>query len=199
MLVKLILQHPLSCNSQKGREITLRHDSVVNDLHHGIKAAGGVCIKEPSRLGSDGDNSRPDLQVVIGGEQVLVDVTIGNPTCQTYQDQCSEEQLRCTVMAEQRKNNKYSAMAETQNAKFIPFAVEMYGGLGKSANKLLSKISKCARDQMLMWPYHRIIQNLKGEIAISIQRGNAIAILAGYNRAIGKPAKLHMGRGDAAA
>ena len=41
---------------------------------------------------------------------------------------------------------------------------------------------------MLMWPYHRIIQNLKGEIAISIQRGNAIAILAGYNRAIGKPA-----------
>jgi hypothetical protein len=191
--------HPLSCNSQKGREITLRHDSVVNDLHHGIKAAGGVCIKEPSRLGSDGDNSRPDLQVVIGGEQVLVDVTIGNPTCQTYQDQCSEEQLKCTVMAEQRKNNKYSAMAETQNAKFIPFAVEMYGGLGKSAKKLLNKISKCARDQMLMWPYHRIIQNLKGEIAISIQRGNAIAILAGYNRAIGKPAKLHMGRGDAAA
>ena len=52
---------------------------------------------------------------------------------------------------------------------------------------------------MLMWPYHRVIQNLKGEIAISIQRGNAIAILAGYNRAIGKPAKLHMGRGDAAA
>ena len=90
-------------------------------------------------------------------------------------------------------------MAETQNAKFIPFAVEMYGGLGKSANKLLNKISKCARDQMLMWPYHRIIQNLKGEIAISIQRGNAIAILAGYNRAIGKPARLHMRRGDAAA
>ena len=47
--------------------------------------------------------------------------------------------------------------------------------------------------------YTELIQNLKGEIAISIQRGNAIAILAGYNRAIGKPAKLHMGRGDAAA
>src|SRR5271156_6180289 len=100
-------------------------------------------------------------------------------------------------MAEQRKTSSpNSAMAETQNAKFIPFAVEMYGGLGKSANKLLNKISKCARDQMLMWPYHRIIQNLKGEIAISIQRGNAITLLAGYNRAIGKPARLHMRRGD---
>ena len=51
-------------------------------------------------------------------------------------------------MAEQRKTNKYSAMAETQNAKFIPFAAEMYGGLGKSAKKLLNMISKCARDQM---------------------------------------------------
>ena len=102
-------------------------------------------------------------------------------------------------MAEQRKNKKYSAMAKAQNATFLPFAVEMYGGLGKSAKKLLNKISKCVRDlHMLMWPYHRIIQNLKGEIAISIQRGNAIAILAGYNRAIGKPVKLHMGRGDAA-
>ena len=30
-------------------------------------------------------------------------------------------------MAEQRKTNKYSAMAKAQNAKFIPFAVEMYG------------------------------------------------------------------------
>ena len=49
---------------------------------------------------------------------------------------------------------------------------------------------------MLMWPYHQIIQNLKGEIAISIQRGNAIAILAGYNRAIGNPAKLHIGGGS---
>ena len=62
------LDHPLSCNSQKGREITLRHDAVVNDLHHGIRAAGGVCtgIQEHTRLliGSDVDNSRPDLQVV---------------------------------------------------------------------------------------------------------------------------------------
>ena len=56
--------------------------------------------------------------------------------------QYSEEQLKCTVMAEQRKTKKYSAMAESQNAKFIPFAVEMDGGLGKSAKKLLNKISK---------------------------------------------------------
>src|ERR1700728_1541435 len=75
---------------------------------------------------------------------------------------------------------KYSTMAKAQGAKFLPFAVEMYGGMAKSAKQLLQLINKSARDQMLMWPYQQIMQNLKGDIAISIQRGNAIAILAGY-------------------
>ena len=51
---------------------------------------------------------------------------------------------------------------------------------------------------MLMWPYHQIIQNLKAEIAVSIQRGNAIA-MPGYNRAIGNRPKFHTQRGAAAA
>ena len=77
-------------------------------------------------------------------------------------------------------------MAEAQGARFIPFAVETYGGLGKSTKKFLQIISKAAEDQMLMYPYQRIVQKLRGQIAISIQRGNAIAILANYNRSINR-------------
>ena len=188
--------HPLSCSSQTGREITLRHDSIVNDLQQGTIAAGGVCVKEPTRLSPDGDRNRPDLQLVIGSQQILVDVTIRNPTSPTYYE-CrggsAEQQLRSTVIAEQQKTAKYSTMAKAQGAKFLPFAVEMYGGMGKSAKQLLQLINKSARDQMLMWPYQQIMQNLKGDIAISIQRGNAIAILAGYQRSIAKSAKVHRG------
>ena len=170
-----------------GREHTLRHDAVRNDLDLCVNAAGGVCHKEPSRLSSTGDKTHPDLQMVIGGEQILVDVTIRHPTCPTYyagKNGSANEQLRSTVIAEQQKTTKYSAMAEAQGAIFIPFAVETYGGLGKSAKKLLQIISKAAQDQMLMYPYQRIVQNLRGQIAISIQRGNAIAMLASYNRSI---------------
>ena len=84
-------------------------------------------------------------------------------------------------------------MAKAQGAKFLPFAVEMYGGMGKSAKQLLQLINKSARDQMLTWPYQQMMQNLKGDIAISIQRGTAIAILAGYQSSIAKSAKVHRG------
>ena len=76
MPVKLILFILSLATLRKAEKSLFDTDSVVNDLHHGIRGAGGVCIKEPTRLSSDGDNSRPDLQVVIGGEQVLVDVTM---------------------------------------------------------------------------------------------------------------------------
>ena len=56
-----------------------------------------------------------------------------NPTSPTYYE-CrggsAEQQLRSTVIAEQQKTAKYSTMAKAQGAKFLPFAVEMYGGMG---------------------------------------------------------------------
>ena len=192
--------HALSCQGQTGKEITLRHNCVVNDLYRGIQNCGGSGLKEPQNLSHKGDATRPDLQVVIGGEQVLIDVTIRNPTCPSYYDVkggSAEEQLYSTKVAENQKCKKYSDMAKSQGAKFVPFAVEMYGGMGKSAKQLIKLINKSARDQMLMWPYQQLIQNLKGDIAISIQRGNAIAILAGYNSALSKSASmLQQGGGD---
>jgi len=117
-----------------GREITLRHDSVVNDLQQRIMNAGRVCCTEPTRSSADGDRTRPDLQLIINGEQVLADVTIRNPTTPTYyeaKDGSADEHLKSTVIAcvsfclssqlvaqsnihiaEQQKTNKYSAMAK---------------------------------------------------------------------------------------
>jgi hypothetical protein len=161
--------------------------------------AGGVCIKEPSRLSANGRKTRPDLQLVLNGQYYLIDVTIRHPTCPTYYD-CkegsSEVQLASTAIAEKQKIGKYSTMAKDQHASFLPFAVESYGGLGKSAKQVIQLIQQSATDQMLMWPYQQIVENLKAEIAISIQRGNAVAMQAmqaGYNRSIGRPARLHRG------
>ena len=133
---------------------------------------------------------------MVNGEQLLVDVTIRTPTTPTYyecKDGSADEQLKSTVIAEQQKTNKYSAMAKAQDAKFLPFACEVYGGIGKSANKLLKQIYKSARDQMLMWPYQQIVEHLRGTVAISIQKGNAVAILAGYARAVRRSADGYRG------
>ena len=55
-------------------------------------------------------------------------------------------------------------MTKSQGAKFIPFAVEMYGGWGKSAKQLLKLIYKSNRDQSLVWPYQHVMENIEGNI-----------------------------------
>jgi len=42
---------------------------------------------------------------------------------------------------------------------------------------------------MLMWPYQQIVEHLRGTVTIFIQKGNAIAILAGEARSVGRSAQ----------
>ena len=96
--------------------------------------AGGVAIKEPTHLSGSGDHTRPDLQLALNGQRYLVDVTIRHPGCKTnIQHGSARQQLAAAHKGETEKKAKYAAMAKTQQASFIPFAVETYGGLGKSA------------------------------------------------------------------
>ena len=81
-----------------------------------------------------------------------------------------------------------------QKAKFKPFSVETYGGLGKSARGIYRLIQASARDHMMMWPYQQVVEKMRGAVAIAVQRGNAMVMLAAYNRAISRPARSHMAR-----
>ena len=62
-----------------GREITLRHDQLVQLLARYLKLAGAVVVLEPKHVFSE-TNKRPDLQVVLDSKVYLIDVTIVNPT-----------------------------------------------------------------------------------------------------------------------
>ena len=74
-------------------------------------------------------------------------------------------------------------MAKNQQASFIPFAVETYGGLGKSARKLINLIASAAEDGLQMLSESEVRKELKESVAIAIQKGNANIMLAEYNRA----------------
>jgi len=75
-----------------------------------------------------------------------------SPSCYESKHGSPDEQLKSTLIAEQQTTNKNSAMAKAQDAKFLPFACDIYGGIGKSATKLLKQLYKSARDQMFLWP-----------------------------------------------
>jgi hypothetical protein len=174
-----------------GTDITIRHDDVKNTLYLSAHHAGGLARKEPSRLSANGDNTRPDLQMVLNGQQYLIDVTIRHPLSQKYLLKSSRNQLHAAMVGEQEKIVKYSSMAAAQKAKFKPFSVETYGGLGKSARGIYRLIQASARDHMMMWPYQQVVEEMRGAVAIAIQRGNAMVMLAAYNRAISRPARSH--------
>ena len=71
------------CIGQKGAKITRRHHGATDALHVSTIHAGGLSYKEPHDLSGNGDHTRPDLQLVLNGRQLLVDVTIRHPACKT--------------------------------------------------------------------------------------------------------------------
>ena len=171
--------HYLSCNYHKRREITMRHNAVVEVLHKNTLYAGGIAAMEPPNL-SDEDGRRPDIQMILNGQHILSDVRISHPCCPTHAPDAARHSLATAKKAEAGKIRKYRHTANIQAAQFIPFAVETFGGLGPQAEKLIKQIIITSRDQMILWPHLQLVEELRGAIAIAIQRGNAMTMLAGY-------------------
>ena len=186
-----------TCQAGRDRKITDRHHETVDPLYVGTIHAGGLAHKNPAHISGNGDHTRPDLQLVLNGKHYLVDVTIRHPGCKTnIQHGADTEQLAAAHQGEKEKKAKYAAMAKAQQASFIPFAVETYGGLGKSATKLINLIASAAEDGLQMLSESEVRKELRESVAIAVQKGNANIMLAEYNRA--KAAAARSDRGLAA-
>src|ERR1700685_2230789 len=72
-------------------------------------------------------------------------------------------------------------------------AVETYGGLGKSARKLINQIVAAAEDQQQLLSSEEIRKELTGSLAIAVQKGNAKILLAEYHRAVSGAARYGKG------
>jgi hypothetical protein len=82
------------------------------------------------------------------------------------------------------KHRKYTEVAARHHAELLPFCVETYGGMAPDAIKLLSAMGDMGDEQLGVWPRHVVIRHLIGSVATSVQRGNAVAWLSGYSRAL---------------
>src|SRR6202451_4762538 len=82
-------------------------------------------------------NKRPDLQVVLASNVYLIDVTIVNPTAPS--NLChSQKVLGQATAAEKTKIRQYEELSSQQNCTFVPFVIEVYGGIGKMAQEFLN-------------------------------------------------------------
>jgi len=171
--------HHLTCmQGHGGREITIRHNQVVATIDRFAKLAGATVVMEPKHLFSD-SAKRPDLQIIIGHKQYLVDVTIVHPTAPANLSH-SQKVLGQAHAAEKSKCRKYDEISLEQHAIFVPFVIETYGGLGAKAQELMNELSIFAIDHAVIRSRYDIVSGLRYAIACSVQRGNALIASAGY-------------------
>ena len=186
-LVAIDPYHYLSCNAHKRKEITIGHNMVVHVLYKYNHLTGGAGVMEPKDLhGSDG--RCPDLQMVSNNEHIITDVQITNPLCPSNQKGAARKQLFAAEKGERTKSNKYDLTAQQHHATFIPFIMEATGGMSESAQQIYSNIILASRDSATSSPHDIIARELRGSIAIAIQRRNAMTMIAGRCLAIGRAA-----------
>ena len=172
--------HHLACASLS-RHATNKHHTVVNALASGARRAAAVANAEPRGL-NESDGLRPDLQLLLDARSILSDIVISHPTAPSHVAR-AQQQLAVAEHAATLKTRKYAALALKQRAAFIPFSMETYGGMSKHARELIDVIVQYAVDHQVLFSKQEIRTRLVGIIAIAVQRGNALAILAGYRKA----------------
>ena len=111
-------------------------------------------------------------------------MVVSHPLCPSYVSIASTRVLAVARRAAQYKQMKYKDVAATQSAHFIPFAVETTGGVSQDAEKLIDQLSLACKDHLTLPSHHTFANTIRSTIAIAIQRGNALAINAGYSRAV---------------
>jgi hypothetical protein len=181
--IRLDQWHFLTCVKVRAREVSGRHDEVLNVLYRTALMMGIQAVKEPAGLHS-GDGRCPDLQLVLPGRNIISDVTVVHPLAPSRVKSGQSWTTTGTArMAQEAKRTKYGETA-ARHAELLPFSVETYGGMAPDAIKLLSAMGSMGDEQLGVWPRHVVIRYLVGAVATSVQWGNAVSWLAGYSRAL---------------
>jgi hypothetical protein len=73
----------------------------------------------------------------------------------------------------------------------LPFVVETCGGLATDAVKLLDVMSQAGHEHLSLWSHAEIVQHILGSVAVAIQKGNAMTVLAAHTAAVVRASAAH--------
>ncbi len=167
-------QHAYNCQMRKKHEIEDRHDAVAAVLHRFAQLLGFASRREP-RPAPGLKRTRPDLVIFqgIGRKKLFIDVVVGNPYCESHAAKGAAQELGTASHHARRKVSKYDEFAAQEGGEFLPFAVEVHGGMHESAVRVV----KLLRDQAAKNGQFCIDEDTFGNIfrrlAVALARGNA--------------------------
>ena len=171
--------HWLACLSMTSGELTRRHDAVVDAIARMACMVGAQVRREVRGLNPD-NKQRPDLQIAFPGRMLLTDVAVTYSLTPHY---ISATRSAVTV-AQLRKKGKYASVASRLGAELLNACVDACGGLASDASKLVRAIGdEGERWSAGAWSSGDIQRRLLSEIAVAVQRGNALTMLTAHSRA----------------
>ena len=130
-------EHLLRCRKVIARWGKRRHNDVATELGAMFVEAGGSAYVELSGLDLE-SRKTPDIDGIINGEQVLVDVRITDSLASSYDGDAD----RAFAAGCASKVIKYQSMAKALGARVIPFVMDAFGGFDKEAIELVSAIAR---------------------------------------------------------
>jgi len=54
--------------------------------------------------------------------------------------------------------------------------------------QLMKLISEMGQEHLSIWPHYEIVKHMMGSVAVAIQKGNVMTVLAGYTNTLAKKA-----------
>jgi hypothetical protein len=175
--------HFMTCKKENKGEIEQRHNAVADAIYRTVLAVGGQAVREPKGLEA-ADGRRPDLRLVLGVQQIIVDVVVSHPLTPAYSCTDACRTLGVAKRRQQTKHLKYDRTAAKHHAQMLAFSMETCGGMAPDAETLLHIVADAGEEQLGLWPKAAVLKQLTSAVSIAVQRGNAMAFLAGHARAL---------------
>ena len=166
--------HGLSCIKVRRAQVNFRHDMVKDAFHQWARRLGCPAIKEPKNL-IKGQERGDNLIAFPGGDLVLCDVSIVQPSAPTHVDR-GQDQLAVAEFAAAEKRKQYTPLAEQEGAKFVPLIAEVFGGLHEETAQFIKRLAWLAdTDAACPWDRNEALIGITGAISVAIQLGNLMA------------------------
>jgi hypothetical protein len=160
--------HLVCCHNN---QITRRHYDQVGVLEAVARKAGFACKKEQKAP----DGSRPgDLFISRLDENgpAAVDVTIRDPLAMSHP--CPREKIEdWHDEQELDKCRKYGTVCHRKGWKFVPFVMDVWGGLGREALALVQTFIKALVGQKEGWQRRRLEATVWQELSITLAKSVA--------------------------
>ena len=183
--------HFHSCKTARKAAVNSRHNFVNEVIIATARTVGMTVSREPHHpkdpSAPEGSRMRkrayrPDAALFTSRSRYHIDVMVTHPASNSYVTAASECSLAAANNGEKNKIKKNAEWAAHTHYTFLPFVVESFGAIGKSAMKVVNIIADFA-ESMRHSTKSACRNRLLTDISIALQRGNALISLDGLTKA----------------